>query len=83
MPTHRAISVASEAILLARVDDSFRLPDLKGTSDPEDEQMPSNRTIRRVLQQLAASNWLDRDHPEGRTREASPHVNGQGESGGS
>lgn len=80
MPVHRAVYIASEAILLARMDDSFRLPDLKGSLDLKDEQMPSNSTIRRVLQQLEASNWLDRDHPEGRTWEAGPHVNGEGES---
>lgn len=74
MIAHRTTYIASEAILLAREEQSFRLSELKERLNIASEQMPSNSTIRRVLQQLEDSGWLERKHPEGRTWYAGPQT---------
>ncbi|WP_227376490.1 hypothetical protein [Haladaptatus halobius] len=53
MVRHRAVYVASEAIVLAHEQGAFRLPD---------ESMPSDSMIRGILRQLKDCMWLEREH---------------------
>ena len=66
MSTHRTVHAATVAIQLAEVRGSFRLPDLRSKLEEDGDDVPANSTLRLVLRQLEESNWLRREHPEGR-----------------
>lgn len=74
MVEHRAVYIASEALLLAREQDHFRLSDLKARLSSSFEDPPSESLIRVVLRQLEAAEWLEREHPQGRVWHASRHL---------
>jgi len=58
MTEHRAAAVASKAVRFARVSRSFQVSALEDELD----DAPSKRTIRRVLRQLEADGWLQREN---------------------
>jgi hypothetical protein len=60
MPAHAAARVASRAIRLAIMEGQFKSADVLARID----NPPSDRTVRRVLCQLEADNWLRRTSPE-------------------
>lgn len=73
MARHRAVHIASQALLLAQTEQSFQLAELKERVELED--VPANSTFRLVLGQLEEDGWLAREHPEGRTWSAGPNMN--------
>lgn len=65
MVIYRSAKIALTALQVANEMEEFRLPELKDQLQCLDSP-PSNSTIRQVLRQLEADDWLEREHPEGR-----------------
>ncbi len=66
MVEHRAVYIASKAVLLVCEQDEFRAPELRDCLDLPSESTPSDSTIRSILRELEEEGWLSRTHPQGR-----------------
>ena len=66
MVQHRAVYIASQAVLLACEQGAFRTAELRDELDLPRDSIPSNSAIRGVLRQLEEEGWLERHHPQGR-----------------
>ena len=74
MVEHRAVYVASRAVLLACEQGDFRSLELRERLQLPKEDIPSDSTIRSILRELESEGWLERDHPQGRIWYASNKI---------
>lgn len=70
MVSHRGTHVAQEAIRTAVVEGSFKAPDV--TARVEFGEQPSRQTVTRILRQLEADDWLERETPNSSIWRAGP-----------